>query len=50
MRQLGSFKYSDTLVLASGDGDFKPVIEEAMKKTHNVEYGPFKQVELIVDM
>ena len=42
MKQLSSFQYSDTITLASGDGDFVPVIKEALTKTHNVEIWSFQ--------
>ena len=42
MKKLTSLSYSDTIILASGDDDFNPVISEAMKKTHNIEIWSFQ--------
>ena len=42
MEQLCSSQPSDTIVLASGDGDFMPVIRKAIEKTFNVEIWSFK--------
>ena len=42
MKQLASLSCSDTIILASGDDDFTPVINEALKKTHNIEIWSFQ--------
>ena len=42
MEQLGSLSYSDTIILASGDDDFIPVIKKALNKTHNIEIWSFQ--------
>ena len=42
MKQLGCCSYSDSIILATGDADFMPVIMEALLKTHNIEIWSFQ--------
>ena len=50
MKQLGSCSYSDTIILATGDADLKPVIMEALVKTHNIEIWSFQsgKIEIVL--